>query len=247
MNRVINIILTHQHASAVARMLAFWSDCVPRESILIAYGGKTAEFEAIEHAQKFFVHDPRLRTRDHQREYQSYSGLYRGAAELLREKSVDFEFVHFAEYDHLPLVVDLNERQVEHLCSEDADVLGYHLQRIDGTSHPHFLYHVRRPEFAAHWSSITRRSDPGVVLSMMGTGNFWTWEAFREVAAADEPFPIYMEIYLPTLAHHLGFRLRGFAAQNQFVHPLGDRTRQMAEARAAGAWTLHPVKRLWSQ
>ena len=155
--------------------------------------------------------------------------------------------MHFAEYDHVPLVNDLNQRQQQRLEAEAADVLGFHLHRIDGTSSAHFLYHADNPAFPSYWNKITRRPDPRVVLSMFGTGNFWTREAFCTVAAMEEPFPIYMEIYLPTLAHHLGFRVRDISEQNKFVRALPNEIISIEEARKEGAWTLHPVKRLWSE
>jgi hypothetical protein len=80
---------------------------------------------------------------------------------------------------------------------------------------------------------------------MFGSGSFWTREAFSAVCAVNEPFPIYMELYLPTLIHHLGFRVRDFGDQNHFVRVLDDETNYIEKARAEGAWTLHPVKRLW--
>ncbi|MEP6698432.1 MAG: hypothetical protein ABJB09_01755 [Verrucomicrobiota bacterium] len=228
-------------------MLAHWSRCVASESILIAYGGTKSEFDAIGHKQKFYVDDPRLRTRDHQREFQSYTRLFQSAAEFLKRRGDQFQFVHFAEYDHLPLVPDLNERQIERLTSEGADLLGFHVHRVDGTNNPHFLHHAADDRFMSYWSKISRRAQPEVVLSMFGSGSFWTREVFCAVCAVEEPFPVYLELYLPTLAHHLGFRVRDFAGQNRFVRVLKDETGYVDQAREDGAWTLHPVKRLWSK
>ena len=246
-NSVLNLILTHQSAPAIARMLEHWNKCVRSENILIAYGGPRSEFEKIEYPQKFFVDEPRLRTRDHQRELQSYTGLFHGAAEFLREQGGTFRYVHFAEYDHVPLVNDLNERQQKRLEAEAADVLGFHLHRIDGTSSAHFFYHVGNAEFAPFWEKISRRSESGVILSMFGTGSFWTEEAFSAVASLQETFPIYTEIYLPTLAHHLGFRLRDFADQNRFVRASPSEISSIEQALKEGAWTLHPLKDRWSK
>ena len=53
---------------------------------------------------------------------------------------------------------------------------------------------------------------------------------------------MYLEILLPTLAHHLGFRVRDFKDQNQFVRHIGEMITRVAEARLAGAWTIHPIK-----
>jgi hypothetical protein len=246
MNRVLNLILSHQPARAVAKMITWWSKCVPIDSIVIAHGGARNDFEAIAHERKFFVDDARLRTRDHQRELQSYTGLFRKAAEFLSREGAKFQFIHFAEYDHLPLVPDLNERQWQRLEAEGADVLGFHLHRIDGTSNPHFLYHAANRDFASYWKNAGVRSETDVILSMFGSGSFWNREAFCAIAGHEEPFPVYMEIYLPTLAHYLGFRVRDFAEQNRFVRVLKDETGYIERAREEGAWTLHPVKRLWS-
>jgi len=247
MHPVLNLILTHQSRQAVSRMLDYWGDYAAPENILLGYGGPGSEFEAIAHPQKFLVDDPRLRTRDHQREFQSYTRLFRGAADFMRQAGSEAEFIHFAEYDHLPLVPDLNARQLDRLKTEHADVLAFHLHRVDGTSNPHFLYHTSDPRFGAHWQEISRRKDKNVVLSMFGSGSFWSRGAFFAVAAQAEPFPMYLELYLPTLAHHLGFRVRDFAEQDRFGQVLQDATGQIQPARAEGAWTLHPVKRLWTE
>jgi hypothetical protein len=247
MNSVLNLILTHQPADAVARMVEYWSRCVPRESILIAYGGEKPQFAEIRHGQKFFVDDPRLLTRDHQREMQSYTRLFQSAAEFLESAGRQFQFAHFAEYDHVPLVPDLNQRQIAHLKAESADLFGYHIHRVDDTSNPHFLYHAADERFMEYWANITHRADSEVVLSMFGSGSFWTREAFCAVCAVEEPFPIYMEIYLPTLAHHLGFRVRDFAGQNRFVRAAETEICTIDQARKQDAWTLHPLKRIWEK
>ena len=145
------------------------------------------------------------------------------------------------------LAVIISNRFWRGRLGERADVLGFHLQRVDGTSHPHYLYHLSNPAFFAHWAAISVRAEPKVVLSMFGSGSFWHREVFNAVAQRAEPFPMYLEIYLPTLAHHLGFRVRDYGEQNRFVHNLGERSSSIEQARAEGAWTLHPVKELGNQ
>src|SRR5207302_5436607 len=111
----------------------------------------------------------------------------------------------------------------------------------------HYLYHITNTEFSSYWLKISRRSNPDVILSMFGSGSFWTTEAFRAVAALEESLPMYMEMYLPTLAHHLGFRVRDLTEQNRFVRALASEIDPIDKAHARGAWTLHPVKRLWDK
>ena len=243
MSRVLNLLLTHQPPLAVARMLAWWRKSCPLEDVLIVFNGSEEAFADIEHLQKVRVQDIRLTTVRHSHERQSYTAVWRETSRWLGGR--DFTHVYFAEYDHLPLVPDLNARQLARLERERADVLAHQLVRCDGTNAPHLLYHQHLPDWAEHWTSVSVRKDKTVLLSMLGTGSFWTRTAFDAVAARAEPFPIYLEIYLPTLAHHLGYRLRDWEEQNRHVSSLGDLVDRIEEARRDGAWTLHPVKSLW--
>ena len=240
MNRLLNVVITHRPPDEVAALLAQWDLCARREDLLVAFGGSEAGFTALEHPRRELVRGPRLRTSDHQRERQSYTEVFHAAAKHVEAE--DFTHVYVAEYDHLPLVPDLGDRLVARLQQEQADVLGHELQRVEGTSSAHYLSHIVDPRFHEFWRQISRRRDKNVVLNMFGSGSFWTREAFLAVASYDEPFPMYLEIWLPTLAHHLGFRLRDFAEQNRYVRSVGDWDDQIEEARRAGAWTVHPLK-----
>ena len=79
---------------------------------------------------------------------------------------------------------------------------------------------------------------------MLGTGSFWKRAAFEAVSDMTEPFPIYFELFLPTVAHHLGFRLRSFGGQEHFVRNIGDWSDSITAAAIAGAWSVHPMKGL---
>jgi len=154
-SRVINVVLCHQDAKTVETLLDLWHQTTSTDSILIAHGGARSDFETIKHRNKIFLDDPRLRVRDKQRERQSYHGIWRATSQWLTSSPHNFDFVHVIEFDHVPLVEDLNERQIELLNNEKADVLAYHLQRIDQTSHPHYLYHRRNPRFHGFFREIS--------------------------------------------------------------------------------------------
>ncbi len=258
MSRVLHVLLTHQRAAAVAAMLAWWRETgvAPGDVLLVLTHPDEREFAAVDHPQKIPVRDPRLRTRDHQRERQSYVGVFAAVARWLREAGNGREEIaalHLAEYDHLPLAPDLGDRLLGTLRAERADVLGHEVRRVDGTNQPHYLYHLADRRFAPFWAETSRRRDAdarAAVLSMFGSGTVWTPAAFLAVAALAEPGPVYLELWLPTAAHHLGFRVREFppeAGGARFISSLGERRDQIEEARAAGAWTLHPVKTLWEE
>lgn len=224
-------------------MLAYWHRTLEIADVLLAFGGSHDVLGRLHDGPSIFPSEPRMRTTDHQREKQSYTSVFREASHWMRGQ--DFTHIYFAEYDHIPLVCDLNERQLALLEAERADVLGHRVLRVNGTSFPHYLYHASDPDFYRFWRRITCRPDPQIVLSMFGSGSFWTREAFDVVAAVEETVPIYLEVYLPTLAHHLGFRVRDFGAQNRYVSNLGNFSTKIAAARNAGAWTIHPIKTAW--
>lgn len=249
--RVLNVLLTHGDARAVAKMMAWWRDeaGVPPGNVLIAHGGRLADCEAVEHPQKVFIDDPRLRTQDHTRQRQSYRTVFREARRWM-EGHAQGEVTHvcFAEYDFVPLAGRFNELQLAAIARENADVLGLRVARVDGTSHPHYLYHAHDPAFGRFWESWSVREDRRAVLSMFGASSFWTRRAFAAVAQAPEPFPIYLEIFLPTAAHHLGYRVRQFPdeAARACIRHLGELGSRLPAARAEGAWAIHPVKTLWA-
>jgi hypothetical protein len=245
MESVLNVLLSHQYASGLANLLQWWQPYAASGELLLAYGGTKEHFAEIDFEPKCFVDDPRLRTRDNQRELQSLGGIFRAAARWLAKRPRQYSFVHLIEYDHLPLIADLNQRQLERLHEERADVLAYHLRRVDRTSYAHYLYHAHNPAFHPFVRNLSVRADKDVILSMLGTGSFWRARAFEAVAAIDDTARIYGELFVPTVAHHLGFRLRDFREQNAFVTALGERGLEVDAARRSGGWSLHPVKRYW--
>lgn len=241
MSERLTIILTHQPEPAVETMVRWWKENAPGPEILVAYGGSRERFDRLGVPYKVYVDDSRLRTRDHQRERQSFAGVFMAVNEWLSGHP-EFQFIHLTEFDCIPLCPDLFGRLEGRLTEEKADVLGCRLERVDGTNHPHYLYHQSHPEFESFLGKLSVRRDPRVVLAMLACVSFWRREAFSAVAGAEENSPLYVEIALPTLAHHLGFRVRNLSDQSQFVQPVGDLGDRLETLRDQGAWMVHPVK-----
>ncbi len=242
MSRVLNVILTHQRSAEVERLLTWWSRYAPIENLLIAYGGTEEEFEKLPAVSRVFVADPQLRV-NKSREKQSYIGAFRAAAEWLAgAENRAFTHVFFAEFDHLPLVDDLAAKLLERLDEQRADILGHRPRRIDGTSNVHYLHHVADPRFVEFWRRISVREDKETVLHMLSTGSFWSRDAFFSLAAQVQEVPVYLEIYLPTAAHHLGYRVKGFGDQSRCIFPAEVLGLSVETARQQGCWTVHPIK-----
>ena len=243
MNETLTILLTHQPEKNVQRMVNYWTREVPATDLWVVHGGNRTDFENIAFENKSFAGCARVRTRDHQREKQSYSLIY-----ALVSKAIDhlpYRYVWFMEYDHIPLTPFAPALIREKLQRERADVVGFILRRIDRTISPHYLYHLRNPEFLDFWQDFSVRPDKTTVLTMLGTGSFWCREAFDAVANIPETTPIYLELFIPTVAHHLGFRLREITEHNQFVLSRPAKGVTIEAARRAEAWTFHPHKTFW--
>lgn len=246
MSRVINAILTHQSPEEVDKMLAHWSAVVPRDSLWILYGGTRENFDQLSCERKLFVDDPRLRTKDHQRERQSYQGVFKILTDAIEGLAYDYLF--FTEFDQIPLVEDLNDRLIERIKEEEADALFNRLIRVDETSHPHFLSHASDPAFYEFFDSFSVREDRAV-LSAYGFGQFWRREALEAVLRHPDGVNgaprIYLELWAPTVAHHLGYRLRGLSDQVPFNHfKVGPAENPLA-MKELGAWLAHPYKDFW--
>jgi hypothetical protein len=238
--KVLNILLAHQGGEEFSRLLAWWRPICRQERLWVAFGGSREAFDSLDYPRKVFIDDVNLRTRDHQREKQSYTGILKAMAPIVTSENPDY--VYLCEYDQLPLLNDLNNRQIATMQREGADMMGHYLDRIDGTGNPHLLQHLGDPRFLPYWQGVSLREDKGVVLSMFGSGSFWKREAFLAVASRDQSIGCYLEIYLPTMAHHLGFRVRRWSDRDHLIGNLPTPGISIQSAHDLACWTVHPVK-----
>ncbi|MCE9587679.1 MAG: hypothetical protein K8R57_05130 [Verrucomicrobia bacterium] len=236
-------IIVHQQPEQIEALLGYWESLgYSRDRMLIVHAGKKADFEAMDIPNKVFVEDAEIRTTHHPLERQSYHGVFREVTAWMSGK--DFGAVVLVEYDHLPLVPDWGEKLCGLMERERADVLCHHLTRVDDTNASHYLYHLQDRRFRNLWKNLSLREEKAVFFNAIMTGSVWRRDAFEAVAAHQEPFPVYLELYLPSLAHHLGYRVRGHGDQDPFIQvvpredPFSDRWVQ------EGAWSLHQVKSL---
>lgn len=242
----LNLILTHQSPAEVARMLVYWRHAVPEESIWLAYGGKKERFEQLEHPRKLFIDSTRLRTIDHQRERQSYVSIFRALAHEPAFQAA--RYIHLAEYDQIPLVSSLNHWQSRYLEEQNADLIAYYLQRIDLTNSAHYLMHWTDDWFRNFLHQISVREDWKAVYALKGYGTFWRREAWEAVARVHEPGPIYLEQWMPTVAHHLGYRLRPIPhdPEKRVRVPVAPQTLDAINPHPEQTqWFIHPVTDLW--
>lgn len=231
-DRVLLVLMDHRTPDSIETCVGFWTaKGFMKDEILVVYGGPADVFAGVRHVPTVSLRGSRHRTRDHTREGQSYRELFDLVAEHL-EKHLSFTHVLFVEYDQVPVSPGVGARYLERMKALDADVLGCHLGRIDGSTHPHFLALKPGEATPAH-----------PTLSMLGTGHFWKREAWLASARDRTLSGWYLELDIPTTALRLGFRICGLPDQDKFVTNLPERLPcDLAGAEALGAWTLHPVK-----
>lgn len=228
-DQALLLLLDHRDPASVEKTICLWTKAgFDRENVLLAYGGSQDAFQKISHPQKFLLTESKHRTSDHQRERQSYREIFSRTTDWMHDRP--FTHVLFQEYDHLPMVSDLPARMLRCLAEQKADVLAYHLGRVDASTNPHWL------------ATVTDTYEQQIALSMLGTGHFWTRGAWQAVARDITLADWYLELDLPTTARRLGYRLREIPAQGRFVQNLPTKRPDPHSALAAGAWTLHPVK-----
>jgi len=246
MSATVNVILTHHPPETVAKMKEWWQRYAPGEDLLLAYGGTRENFDSINDSWKVFVEDPRVRTRFHQKEKQSFQGVFKAVSAELAQRP-DIEWIHFNECDQLPLVPGYSEKILAHALEQQADAAGHFLRRIDGTGHPHILLDSVEEKVGKIIREISIRNSDSTILSMLGCGGFFSREAFDALAAIDDTEGIYLEIFIPTVLHHLGFRIRNIPSQEWAMHP---KTRKNPDQALSlinqGAWCAHPVNGLWT-
>lgn len=241
--KLLWVVLVHQAPNEVAKLKHYWGQLgFPVERILLVHAGKREDYEGLQVPNKVFVPDQEIRTVHHPIEKQSYGGVFREVTRWMKGR--EFDAVALVEYDHLPLVPDWGERMCVRLKEEKADVLFHHLCRVDGTNAAHYLYHMGVNGFEDLWRSMSCREEKTVFLNAIVTGSIWRRAAFDAVAARPEPFPVYLELYLPSLAHHLGFRVRGHGQQDQFIKVVPIQEPFSPHWIKEGAWSLHQVKSL---
>ncbi len=215
---------------------------------MIAYGGSHENFLKLDPGiNAFFVPDASLRTAQHTRERQQYQGVYSELPTWLEKYADQTTHVHLVEFDAIPVAAGLGRTLIDALQDEGADVIGYGLLDLWGTTHPHNRYELSNTDFLGFIESLSRREDKYRILTMLGCSSFWTFQCFRDVA--NHPTPdVYLEIGMPSMAHHLGYRIRPLPHyQERFVSFTGDFTSRIDELKEQGAWVIHPCKQYWEE
>jgi hypothetical protein len=240
----VTAMLTHLRAAEVHESIEFVHAVAPDACLVICYGGEIGEFERIEFDHKLFIDDATLRGPE--RHLQSLTTVFQSVWAAYFEADETVDALYMIEYDHLVLDSRFEARLRELAARTHADLMGKNCIECTATNEAQYVRFRRDPRLLSRLRSVSVRDDPTRLFRCLGDGMWISRRALRAYVEMGEHPPCYCEVYVPTLLHHLGFRVVDVAAHSDLYRavrwmPRFDTEEAMARL-AEGAAFVHPVK-----
>jgi len=241
---MVTAVITHLDPEQVHEGAALLHTVAPDARVVICYGGPQSEFDRIEIEEKVFIDDPTLKSNGPH--LQSMTQVFEAVwnAFLIDDEEADSLYV--IEYDHLVLAGDFEARLRELADRTNADLLGKKCIDCSATNHEHYIRFRRDPRLLEQLRRLSVREDPTRIFSCLGDGIWLTRDALEAYVAVGPHPPCYLEVYVPTLLHHLGFRVVNVDAHSdvyrdvRWLPPIG--VDEVIERLEQGTVFMHPVK-----
>jgi len=243
----LTAILTHVDARGVEQQLAYLRGVAPGSHFVVCHAGERAELDklAANGVEAAFLDDPRLRT---------YGDLsWNTVISTVHERWVaprpEIEMLLLLEYDELILRGDFETALMELATRADAAFLGKAAGPRDDTNWPHNLRYRDNAAFNEFIARVSRREDSRTRFGCFGPGMVFRRDALDAVAAVigDAP-PVMQELMVPTLVHHLGFRVVDVNEHGDLYAGIRWKPQltveEALEAKRAGRFFVHPFKRM---
>lgn len=243
---LLNVLLTHQGPEAVQANLRYLRALCPDSALVVCHGGAREDFDRISEPRKLFVEDESLRgppTR-----LQSYNQLLQKvhAGYVAAQPAIDAVFVF--EYDQVVLRPDFETALAQLLEHSGADFLGKNTTPRNDTNWIHALRFKRDPRFLAFLERLSVRDDPHRLYSCLGSGFVMRRPVLERFVDVEHFVSCYVELYLPTVVHHLGFAVedcdRVSDIYDHVVHGPPKSLAEVLEAKRQGHFFAHPFKRV---
>ena len=240
--RFVHMVLAHEAPGYVDQLMRYLEYLAPGVERVLVYGGKEAAFDEISYQKKIFCNDPRLRGIGWS---SSHAAAYRDALSLL-DSSEPFVIL-CTEGDHLPLRKDYAAPFRQLLKETGADFLGAGLNDVTDSNFVHYQRMMNLTPFQRTIDQVSVRPDRCRWLHSLGTGFVFAQEALEAYCASyNNEDACYVEIEVPTLLYHLGFRGCDVLAVSDiydFVRHLPEYTpAEVIELAQNGACFVHPCK-----
>ncbi len=241
---LLTALVTHLGPEATVATLRHLRRVAPGVRVLVCHGGRREDFDAIDTEDKVFVEDPDLRAPPIT--IQSYNELLRLVWERAVRDDAAIEAVYVLEYDHVVLSPTYEARVLDLLSASGADFLGKNCVDRTQSNWVHYLRYRDDPGLLAFLRAVSVRDDKERMFGCLGTGLVLRRGVLEALATMEHFRPVYNELYLPTVVHHLGFevddvtRLGGCYDHVRWSPPYDIEDALALQAR--GACFVHPLK-----
>lgn len=240
---LLTVVLTHLAAPAVDAHIRYLLALDPRADVVLCHGGRREDFELVQWPDKLFLEEPSLRGAPFS--FQSYNELLLCIYRQYMEDG-DWSAAMLLEYDQIPLRTDYLDRSLDAFERGGADFLGIDCGPRNDTNWLHYIRFRDDPGLLTFLAERSTRDDPRLLFGCLGTGFLIGREALAAFASVEHYSPCYVELYLPTIVYHLGFRVADLSALTDFGHAVRHApVYNLQEARklqATGATFVHPFK-----
>ena len=241
---LVTALVTHLPPDAVHATLADLRRAVAPRDIVVCHGGRREDHDALDWDRKLFIEDPSLRSAA--RTVQSYNELLqRVFREHMRDEPA-WDAAIVLEFDQVPLRDDWPAEVERTLAASGADFLGCGCSDRTETNWTHALRWRDDAALLAHLRAVSVRDDPTRVFGCLGTGFVLRRPVLEALADTELHAPSYVELYVPTVVHHLGFAVDDIGRHSR----LADEVRwepemtldEVLAAKRAGHFFAHPFK-----
>lgn len=242
---VLTALMTHLDAPRVHAQLDYLHALAPGSRFVVCHGGERSEFGRLEIEDAVFIEEPTLREPSGE---QSHNEVFQRVHEGWVRDDPDVELAYFVEFDHLILRPDFEELLTAAAEQVGAGLMAKWAGPRDDTNWPHSLRYRDDDRVNRFFDSISRREDAGRRLGCLGNAMLFRRDALGALCALEDPPHVYVEMYVPTALHHLGFEVADFDVHGD-LH-MGVRWRpefsvdEAIAAKQAGRAFVHPFKEL---
>lgn len=199
---ILTAIITHLDAAAVRRQLDYLSALAPDARFVVCHGGRREDYEQLGIDGAVFVDDPSLRGPSAD---QSYTEILRAVHDAHVRDDDRVDLVYFSEYDQLFLRGDF-ECELNRLADRSpAGLFAKNAGPRDDTNWPHLARVRRDARLNEFVDRISVRDEGPRWWGCLGTGMLLRREALRAFCSVEDAPRSYLELFIPTVVHHLGF------------------------------------------
>jgi hypothetical protein len=241
----LTVVLSHVDAEHADELMGLFGAVAPDARFVLCHGGARSAFERIKWAERFFVEDPTLR--GPAQHLQSLNQVFEIAWREYFASDTDLDALYLIEYDHLILDGTFEERLRELARDTHADLLGKTCIDATATNLAHYVRFRRDGRLLAHLAGLSVRDDRERLFSCLGDGIWLSRRALEAYVNVCAHPPCYCEIYVPTLVHHLGFRVIDVDAHSDLYRDVAWQPErsvpEVLELAREGSVFVHPAKR----